>query len=65
MLSDLSDEVTRHPGCWLIPVAVEGIKTLALIDIGAPVTRMGCPLYEKMQKLWPLHLQMQEMPRLK
>ncbi len=63
MLSNLSDEVTSHPGCWLIPVAVEGIKTLALIDTRASVTMMGHPLYEKIQKLWPLHLQTHEMPR--
>ncbi len=65
MLSDLSDEVTIHPGCWLIPVPVEGVKTLALIDTGASVTMIGRPLYEKIQKLQPLRLKMQEMPRLK
>ena len=30
VLSDLSDEVTSHHGCRLIPLAVEGVKTLAL-----------------------------------
>ncbi len=40
MLSDLSDEVTSHPGCWLIPVTVKGVKTLPLIDTGASVTMM-------------------------
>ncbi len=64
MLSDLSEEVTSHPGCWLIPVAVEGIKTLALIDTGASAMMMGHPLYEKIQKLQPLRLQTHEMPRL-
>ncbi len=63
MLSDLSDDVTSHPGCWLILVAVEGVKTLALIDTGASVMMMGRPLYEKIHQLRPL-LQMQEMPRL-
>ncbi len=47
VLSDLSDEVTSHPGCWLIPVAVEGLKTLVLIDTGASVIMMGHPLYER------------------
>ncbi len=64
VLSDLSDDVTSHPGCWLIPVAVEGVKTLALIDTGASVTMMGRPLYEKIQKIRPLRLQTHEMPRL-
>ncbi len=64
VLSDLSDDVTSHPGCWLILVAVEGVKTLALVDTGASVTMMGHPLYEKIQKLRPLRLQMREMPRL-
>ena len=44
---------------------MEGITTLALIDTGASVTMIRCPLYEKIQKLRPLHLKMQEMPRLK
>ncbi len=65
MLSDLSDEVTSHPGCWLISVAVEGVKTLALIDTEASVMMMDRPLYEKIQKLRPLHLQTREMPWLK
>ncbi len=50
VLSDLSDDVTSHPGCWLILVAVEGVKTLALIDTGASVMMMDRPLYEKIQK---------------
>ncbi len=64
MLSHLSDEVTSHPGCWLILVAVEGVKTLVLINIVASVTMMGHSLYEKIQKLQPLHLKRQEMPWL-
>ncbi len=63
VLRNLSDEVTSHLSCWLIPVAVEGIKTLVLIDTGASVMMMGHPLYEKIQKLRPLHLQTREMPR--
>ncbi len=62
--SDLSGDVTSHLGCWLIPVAVEGVKTLVLIDTGASVTIMGRSLHEKIQKLWPLRFQMHEMPRL-
>ncbi len=44
VLSDLSDEVTSHPGCWLIPVTVEDVKMLALIDTGTSVMMMGHPL---------------------
>ncbi len=64
VLSDLSNEVTSHPSWWLILVAAEGIKALVLTDTGASVTMMDHPLYEKIQKLWPLHLQTQEMPWL-
>ncbi len=64
VLRDLSDDCTSHPGCWLIPVTVKGIKTLGLIDTEASVTMMGHPLYEKIQKLQPEHLQTREMPRL-
>ena len=39
--SDISVETESHPGCWLIPVTVEGVKTLALIDTGASVSMMG------------------------
>ncbi len=45
----------------VILAAVEGVKTLALIDTGASVTMMGHPFYEKIQKLRPLHLKTQKM----
>ncbi len=64
MLSDLSDEVTGYHGCWLISVAVEGAKSLAIIDTGASVTMLGHPLYEKIEKLRPLPPRMQEMLQL-
>ncbi len=64
VLRELSDEVTSHPGYWLILVAVESFKTLALINSGASAMLMGRPLYEKIQKIWPLHLKMQKIPRL-
>ncbi len=40
-LSDANNEIVRHPGCWLIPVKLEGIETLAVIDTGASVSMMG------------------------
>ncbi len=64
MLSNLSDEAISYPGCCLILLAVEGIKTLATIDTGASVTMMGIPLYEKIQGLRPLCLKMQKIPWL-
>ncbi len=44
-LSDINGEAVSHQGCWLIPVTVEGLKTLALIDTGASVSMMDRPLY--------------------
>ncbi len=57
--------LVSYPGLWLILLAVQGIKSLALIDTGASKIMMGSPLYQKVQKLLPLNLWMQEMPRLK
>ncbi len=43
---------------------VEGIKTLVLIDTGAFMSLMGRPLYQKVQQVSQMRLQMQETPRL-
>ncbi len=64
LLSDISVETESHSGCWLIPITVEGIKTLALTDTGASVSVMGRPLYQKVQQVSQLRLQMQDTPRL-
>ncbi len=61
--SDISVETASHPGCWLIPITVEGVQTLALLDTGASVSMMGRPLYQKVQ-VSRLRLQMQDTPRL-
>ncbi len=53
-----------HPGCWLIPITVEGVNILVLIDTGASVTMMGWPLYQKVQQVHALKLQTHDMPRL-
>ncbi len=63
--SDVSVETESHPGCWLIPITVEGIKTLALIDTGASVSMMGRPLYHKVQQVSQMRLETQDTPRLK
>ncbi len=62
--SDDSTGSTGHPGCWLIPITVEGVNTLALIDTGVSVTMMGRPLYQKVQQVRALKLQTHDMPRL-
>ncbi len=60
--SDVSVENARHPGCWLIPITVEGVQTLALLDTGASVLMMGRPLYQKVQQVSRLRLQTQDTP---
>ncbi len=62
--SDTNGEAVSHPGCWLIPVTVEGIETLALIDTGASVSMLGRPLYQKIKQLKQLALQTQGTPQL-
>ncbi len=62
--SDVSLETESHPGCWLIPITVEGIQTLVLIDTGASVSMMGWPLYQKVQHVSQMRLEMQDTPRL-
>ncbi len=54
--SDVSVETASHSGCWLIPITLEGVKTLALIGTSASVSMIGRPLYQK--------IQMHETPRL-
>ncbi len=55
-----------HPGCWLIPITVEGVNTSALIDTGATtyVTMMGRLLHPKIQRVHALKLQTRNNPWL-
>ncbi len=62
--SDVSVDTASHPRCWLIPITVEGVQTLALLDTGASVSMMGRPLYQKVQQVSRLRLQMQDTPQL-
>ncbi len=39
-LSDANNEIVSHPGCWIIPIMVEGIDTLALTDTDASASMM-------------------------
>ncbi len=54
--SNVSVETAIHPGCWLIPITVEGVQTLALLDTGASVSMKGRPLYQKVQQVSRLRL---------
>ena len=49
--SDVSVETASHPGCWLIPITVEGVQTLVLLDTDVSVSMMGRPLYQKVQQV--------------
>ncbi len=49
--SDVSVETPSHLGYWLIPITVEGVQTLALLDTSASVSMMGRPLYQKVQQV--------------
>ena len=62
--SDVSVDTASHPGCWLIPITVEGVQTLALLDTGASVSMMGRPLCQKVQQVSRLRLQTQDTPQL-
>ncbi len=57
-------EKTSNDKQRLIPITVEGVETLALIDTGASVSMLGHPLYQKIKQLKQLTLQTQETPRL-
>ncbi len=43
---------------------MDGVQTLALLDTGASVSMMGRPLYQKVQQVSRLRLQMQDTPWL-
>ncbi len=42
-----SEGTANHPGCWQIPITVEGVKTIVLIDMGVLVTMMGAHCIKK------------------
>ncbi len=44
----------KHYRGWLIPVTINQILTLALLDTGATCTMIGRPLYETLQAVQPL-----------
>ncbi len=44
----------KHYRGWLIPISINQISTLALLDTGATCTMIGRPLYETLQAVQPL-----------
>ncbi len=50
----------KHCRGWLIPITINQISTLALLDTGATCTMVGRPLYETLQAVQPLKLKTDE-----
>ncbi len=49
----------HHRG-WLVPVTINQIETMALLDTGATCTMIGRPLYELLQAAQPLKVKQDE-----
>ena len=56
--------VNKHYRSWLIPITINQISTLALLDTGATCTMIGRLLYEMLQAVQPLKLKTDEDLRL-
>ncbi len=56
--------VNKHYRGWLIPMTINQISTLALLDTGATHTMTGRPLYETLQTVQPLKVKQDEDLRL-
>ncbi len=56
-------EKGHHRG-WLIPVTINQVATIALLDSGATCTMIGRPLYELLQAAQPLKVRQDENLRL-
>ncbi len=56
-------EKGHHRG-WLIPVTINQVVTMALLDTGATCTIIGRPLYELLQAAQPLKVRQDEDLRL-
>ncbi len=55
----------KKPYCgWLIPITINQISTLALLDTGATCTMIGRPLYKTLHAVQPLRLKKDEDLRL-
>ncbi len=56
-------EKGHHRG-WLVPVTINQVATMALLDTGATCTMIGRPLYELLQAAQPLKVRQDENLRL-
>ncbi len=54
----------KHHCGWLVPITINQISTLALLDTSAICTIIGRPLYETLQAVQPLKLKTDEDLRL-
>ncbi len=57
--------VKNHHRGWLIPVTINQVATMALLDTGATCTMIGRPSYETLQAARPLKVKQDEDLRLK
>ncbi len=56
--------VNKHYREWLIPITINQVSTLALLDTGATCTMIGRPLFETLQAVQPLKVKQDEDLRL-
>ncbi len=56
--------VKNHHRGWLIPVTINQVATMALLDTGATCTMIGRPLYKTLQDAQPLKVKQDEDLRL-
>ncbi len=56
-------EKGQHRG-WLVPMTINQVATMALLDTGATCTMIGRPLYELLQAAQPLKVRQDENLRL-
>ena len=54
----------KHYRGWLIPITINQVSTLALLDTGAMCAMIGRPLYETLQAVQPLKVKQDEHLRL-
>ena len=56
--------VNKYYSIWLIPITINQVSTLALLDTGATYTMIGRPLYATLQTVKPLKVKQDEDLRL-
>ncbi len=56
--------VKKHYRGWLIPITINQVSIMALLDTSATCTRIGQPVYETLQAARPLNVKQDEDLRL-